>query len=48
MTDRVELLKLFKANAGHTVVKPPVINTDINRMTGYFPAKVTEYRVRRL
>jgi len=44
MKNQPEYLKLFQANAGKTIVKPPVINPDINRMTGYCPARVNEIR----
>jgi len=44
MKNQPKYLKLFANVIGRTTGKPPVIACDINKATGYFPAKVNEIR----
>jgi len=44
MKNHAKNLKLFIAVTGRTTIKPPVISGDINKIVGYFPARVTEIR----
>lgn len=44
MKNQRKNLSIFYQATGKTTIKPPVITEDINKITGYFPARVTEIR----